>query len=709
MIVMTKTERIDPVAVSKEPLTNLTDDESQPALSLASSNEVVAASARKSWTNIDGTDADYRTMGYHDNDLIRDGTGAVYLLEDGWRWILPDQATFQRLEQGGRRIREIKGDLLGRIPQAGTLSSFDLSGVFYVNNEDGTRSLYYAERGAVYQLEGTEEQVTAYFGTALPLSSVLPSGRLQAFVAGSQRISLAEDSTDNWFAIREYLQSIAPPPVTDPPGLTIDTSPPTPAAYTAEGGVGYTVQAATQTIRNLINRFPVVSPVADAIWPGAILQGNSLASGLLAPVQIEDRTPGTLTVATELVVGNHGAPTSVLVDRPTQATVTTARRRLMEDLAVQASTGRVDLQLATMRDEQQMSARLGVKLSGSGWKTNADVNVSGSLDVSKTVLKLTQEFYTITFEPSGSPARYFGDAVTVDMLRQFSGPGNAPCYVHQVTYGRVVLLTIESSESASEVRAKVEAAWQAAVSGDVQAQASMRSATKAYNVQLAAVGITGQTAFLAVGSLMDALRALSNTANYGPGNPGEVISYSVRYLLDGTVATAVLGPYNYPAFVRADVPVTATSYEVWDDSSKGVPGGKSTGIVLRPGDRVNVTSFGSVWAGWWLSGRLFGPAGDTSQHGRTIGNDTKPLRDVAFTALLYGFGQGWFYWAANPSFIFGQTTQRDPNGQERLIGSATTPLRLFVHINDDHVDNGGGKFFGQILVQRRPLAGVDPI
>jgi hypothetical protein len=114
-------------------------------------------------------------------------------------------------------------------------------------------------------------------------------------------------------------------------------------------------------------------------------------------VQIEDRTLGTLTVATELVIGNQGAPTSVQVDRPTQSTVTTARRQLMDALAVQASTGRVDLQLATMRDEQQMSARLGVKLTGSGWKANADVSVSGSLDVSKTVLKLTQEFYTITF------------------------------------------------------------------------------------------------------------------------------------------------------------------------------------------------------------------------------------------------------------------------------------------------------------------------
>ena len=87
----------------------------------------------------------------------------------------------------------------------------------------------------------------------------------------------------------------------------------------------------------------------------------------------------------------------------------------------------------------------------------------------------------------------------------------------------------------------------------------------------------------------------------------------------------------------------------------------------------------------------------------------RPLSDCPFSALLYGFGQGWFYWAANPSFVFGESTQRDPNGQERLIGSATTPMPLVLNLCDENVTNGSGKFFGQILVQRRPLAGVDPI
>jgi len=123
---------------------------------------------------------------------------------------------------------------------------------------------------------------------------------------------------------------------------------------------------------------------------------------------------------------------------------------------------------------------------------------------------------------------------------------------------------------------------------------------------------------------------------------------------------------------------------------------------------VTVSAFGSVWAGWWF-GSWFGPDGDTSQHGKTIGNGTKPVTNGPFSALLYGFGGEWVLWSDRKSFIYGEDTWHHPadqSGTERLIGSATTPLPMYVHINDDNVTNGKGNFYGTIYIQRRPLAGV---
>jgi hypothetical protein len=639
--------------------------------------------------------------GVSDDSLVEDGRGAVFLVRDGRRYQVPDEVTLGILEQGRRPLVRLSTAAIAGIADDGRFPSLDISGLYYTEDA-GAPLLVYVERGRAYRVEPDDPSVQS-FGPALPLDAVLEQIGVSVLLDTIQPLRSMVAAGDRWLEIRNYLQTIPPPAITDPPGLSISPGQATTREYEGSGGVRYAVDVAQRTIRNVVQQFPALSPVSDVIWPGALLQGNSLTSGLLAPIQIGDRSEGSITISTEIVPGEPSAPTSARIPQPSIAEVTTARRQLISDLALQASAGRVTFDVATVRDENQASAQLGARVTGSGWSASANVSVAGSLDESKTVLKLTQEFYTVTFDPAGSPARYFTDDVTADMLKQFSGPGNAPCYVHQVTYGRIVLLVIESSISALEVKAQVQAAWQASVSGDVNAQAQIRNQTSSYRVQLASVGVTGRTAFQTLGGLVDTINALASTANIGSDNPGEVISYSARYLIDGTLASAVLGPFTYTAFVRADIPVDSYGFEVWDDRHRGVNGGVPVGVTLRPGDRVTVTARGSVNAGW-VFGSSFGPAGDTSERGRTINNDTKPLRDAPYTSLLYGFGQGWIYWSDTPAFVYGTDRVGGPGGS--LIGSATTPLPMYMTINDDELLNGSGKFEGEIYVQRRPLPGV---
>lgn len=632
--------------------------------------------------------------------LVQTCTGRAYLSDHGQLAAVPDAATWRALRRSGLDVEKVDTipDDGGEVPVA----SLERSALFYVEYPPDQRRTCYLNAGQLFDVSDIPADVIAKcFGEPLPINVVFPDAA--ELVASLPSTVLA--TTDNWLAIMAYLRTIPPPAVTEAPGLTITAGAGSPRRYTGPANVAYDVTVQQQQVKNVLDTFPVVSPVTDAIWPGSLVQGASLSSGLLAPVQIDDRASGILTVTTELVSANPGAPTSATVDQPSLSSVTTTRQQLLRGLAPNASTGRVSLELSTITTEQQVSARLGANVSGSGWNASADVSISGSLETSRSMLKLTQEFYTVAFEPSGSPAHYFGDAVGVDAVRQYSGVANAPCYIHQVTYGRIFLFSIDSSDTAVTVDANVKAAWKATVSGDVSAQEKLKDTTKSYSVQLAAVGVSGATAFRAAGGLVEALKALADKADYSEENPGAVISYSARYLLDGTIATAVVGPYTYQALVRAEQPSTTSSYTVADGPG-GVQGGKATGLTLRPGDTVSVTAFGHVWAGWWF-GSWFGPPGDTSERGKSIGNGTKPLTGVAFSGLIYGFGQGWFYWDDHHEFIYGQTRIGDNSSQ--VIGSATMALPMYVHINDDNVTNGKGGFSGQIAVLRRPLAAVGPV
>jgi hypothetical protein len=652
--------------------------------------------------------ADYRVEGLADGDVVRASNGAVYLIQSGSRWVLPDEVTARILEANASPARAVEDAALSDVPEAGVLPSLDVSGIYYRDNDDGSRQFYYLEHGNVFQIDGSADDVSRYFGLAAPADSLLVLGDYANLFRRAGRLDIRAAAVDSWWDIHEYLRTIPPPAITAPPGLSVAAVSTNNRAYAAEGGVTYEVTEAVQRITNVLNTFPVVAPVGDAIWPGALVQGSSLVSGLLAPIQIDARSPGTLEITSELVVANPGAPQAMEIAAPTQQAVNAARRSILNGLGPRASTDRVAVDVYTLHNSEQMSARLGVNLQGSGWSANADAGVSGSLDTSTTVVRLQQVFYTANFTPSGSPARYFDNSVTVDDLRLFSGPGNAPCYISQVQYGRIFLLHISSSESAFQVDAKVKAAWKAAVSGDVSAQLNLRNSTSSYRVQVAAVGVTGATTFQSVTSLVDTLLALSTTADYKPENPGAVISYTLRYLLDGSLAQAVIGPFEYKAYTRGEVPTQTFDYEVWDDHVWGVPGGVNTNAVIRPGDVVTISAFGQVNAGWWF-GSDFGPAGDTSQHGRDTGNGTKPLWGAPFTALLYGFGGGWFTWADTTQFTYGETSQSQPDGSTRTIGNTTTPLPLYVNLNDDNVKNGRGHFYGTIYVQRRALAGVNPV
>ena len=493
---------------------------------------------------------DYRVDGLADGDVVRTSNGAVFLIQSGSRWALPDAVSARILEANASRARAVDDAALRDVPEAGVLPSLDVSGIYYRGNDDGSRQFYYLERGNAFRIDGSDDDVSKYFGLAAPAESLMLLGDYANLFRRAGRLDLRAVAVDSWWDIHEYLRSIPPPAITAPPGLSVASVSTNSRAYAAEGGVTYEVTEAVQRITNVLNTFPVVAPVADAIWPGALVQGSSLVSGLLAPIQIDARSPGNLEITSELVVANPGAPQAMEIAVPTQQAVNAARRSILNGLEPRASTDRVAVDVYTLHSSEQMSARLGVNLQGSGWSANADAGVSGSLDTSTTVIRLQQVFYTANFTPSGSPARYFDDSVTVDDLQLFSGPGNAPCYINQVQYGRIFLLHISSSESAFQVDAKVKAAWKAAVTGDVSSQLNIRNSTSSYRVQVAAVGVTGATTFQSVTSLVDALVALSTTADYTPDNPGAVISYTLRYLLDGSIAQAVIGPFDSAARVE---------------------------------------------------------------------------------------------------------------------------------------------------------------
>jgi hypothetical protein len=125
-----------------------------------------------------------------------------------------------------------------------------------------------------------------------------------------------------------------------------------------------------------------------------------------------------------------------------------------------------------------------------------------SVKTHTVIVKLLQPMYTISFadDEIAEPAGFFApDLSASDFDRQRDlgtmGPGNQPCYVQSVTYGRMLVYTATSTEvqSASELRAALKASY-GVWSGSGSITDKQRSVVRNSDIQVQVFGGTQQQA-----------------------------------------------------------------------------------------------------------------------------------------------------------------------------------------------------------------------
>lgn len=224
--------------------------------------------------------------------------------------------------------------------------------------------------------------------------------------------------------------------------------------------------------RNLVrslNNFVSVGTNFGIIWPGAMIQGKSLETGKLQLISTK-RAPVTLVTNIALdEVSKTIVPNSVNAQQAI-AEFMIAAGKMPE--GSQAGAGSMLFQIEEASTFQQSMLSMGVHAGFTDPETK--VGLEGSLSVSEersstthtVVAKYIQEMFTIRVADDliATPADFFADDFTQDDLEALKGsgaigPDNIPLYIESVTYGRVLLFSMESRSvsSATELSAALEA------------------------------------------------------------------------------------------------------------------------------------------------------------------------------------------------------------------------------------------------------------
>ena len=209
---------------------------------------------------------------------------------------------------------------------------------------------------------------------------------------------------------------------------------------------------------------------AAAMKPGMLLQGEAMKNGQLK-VLPAPRAP--INISINLAIDD---PSREIVS-PTSTTIQDAIADLQR--AADSRLGNLDVipaqvvlvnEVAHSFEHAMMQSDISLKYSGVFKSASFESSFSTEKKVSShtVVVRMYQPMYTISFagDEMQTPADFFDPGFTAADLEQQEqlgnvGPGNLPCFVQSVTYGRMLVYTMTTSESysAEELQAAVNATY----------------------------------------------------------------------------------------------------------------------------------------------------------------------------------------------------------------------------------------------------------
>ncbi|HET6350033.1 MAG TPA: thiol-activated cytolysin family protein [Candidatus Krumholzibacteria bacterium] len=332
---------------------------------------------------------------------------------------------------------------------------------------------------------------------------------------------------------------IAPSDVEDPP-LDLGDS------EDLENSQYYRCHAVEYDLKRNFDDIIAVGSNATALKPGMMVQGRGVKDGTLNTIGLK-RSPLSLSINLAL------ADPSRDIETPNSSSIQDAIASLQReaddrlgDLDVVPAQINFSATSAYSKEQAMLSAGLSLRYNA----VLSSGSVAGSLSQSSAItrhtvlVKLLQPMYTISFadDQKAEPADFFApDLMQADFERQQElgtmGAGNLPCYVQSVTYGRMVVYSMSTTESTTddEYKLAVQASY-GAWSGSGSVSTRQKSLVQNSTVEVQVFGGTQ-------GQGLDAIKTALKSGDFSaflqaaPATTAVPLSYRINDLKNRQPAT----------------------------------------------------------------------------------------------------------------------------------------------------------------------------
>ena len=286
--------------------------------------------------------------------------------------------------------------------------------------------------------------------------------------------------------------------------------------------------------------FAVLDPWPTVLWPGCLIQGNSLR-GHSVPTAIPlytKRRPGRIALqivsgADSQIPGEDGEGVwyeDVQVMRETN--VLQAQNKLLKRFRESGVPASVAYNMTIVHNVNDLAIATGLDIKKAFGKISATFGSSFNAKKSYVLVKLYQRFYTLSYEDPEGFKGVFNEDIQKSDLAPYTGPGNPICYVSSVSYGRVYYLLYESEEKAGTLFTALNSSFAGIKVNGAFVKNDVVSKSKVTLIQRGGDAQAGLEGALDPSKVAD---FIIKGAIPSPKNVGAPISFTIKHLYDNTL------------------------------------------------------------------------------------------------------------------------------------------------------------------------------
>lgn len=210
----------------------------------------------------------------------------------------------------------------------------------------------------------------------------------------------------------------------------------------------------------------IFSGSPEALWPGSVIQAAPYIDGKFSQLPVADYAPIVLTMDLSLT------EPSVTVENPSNSTMQAAIGTLIERAKDTHVPTRAHLTSKEAYSVQQLLLDFNLSAKFMNQSAKGSLNINTEIGTNNVAAYFVQNMFTVSVPTPKTPSSYFSNITMEEIQDQVDlgrlGKNNPPLYVSSVTYGRILLFTISSTSSKTDIQAALEYSYK--VGGDIDAK-----------------------------------------------------------------------------------------------------------------------------------------------------------------------------------------------------------------------------------------------